>query len=103
MQERGTRSAATAVEAAEAAEPVVLVHRMVSGDGTSQQPFAAALRHWPDHGVPDAPEAWLAAAARGVSRGGSNPAYFYAQAEREKCGERDRGREREGERGRLDR
>lgn len=25
--------------------------------------FAAALRHWPEHGVPDAPEAWLAAAA----------------------------------------
>jgi urease accessory protein len=44
MQERGPQSAATAVEAAEVAEPVVLVHRMVSGDGTSQQPFAAALR-----------------------------------------------------------
>ena len=26
--------------------------------------FAAALRHWPEQGVPDAPEAWLAAAAR---------------------------------------
>nr|QQZ51349.1 hypothetical protein JKL49_10015 [Phenylobacterium glaciei] len=25
--------------------------------------FAAALRHWPEQGVPDAPEAWLAAAA----------------------------------------
>jgi RNA polymerase sigma-70 factor (ECF subfamily) len=26
--------------------------------------FAAALRHWPEQGVPDAPEAWLAAAAQ---------------------------------------
>jgi len=26
--------------------------------------FAAALRHWPQQGVPDAPEAWLAAAAQ---------------------------------------
>ncbi|URI06394.1 RNA polymerase subunit sigma-70 [Aquincola tertiaricarbonis] len=26
--------------------------------------FAAALRHWPGQGVPDAPEAWLAAAAQ---------------------------------------
>lgn len=26
--------------------------------------FAAALRHWPVQGVPDAPEAWLAAAAQ---------------------------------------
>lgn len=26
--------------------------------------FAAALRHWPERGVPDAPEAWLAAAAQ---------------------------------------
>lgn len=26
--------------------------------------FAAALRHWPEQGVPDAPEAWLTAAAQ---------------------------------------
>lgn len=26
--------------------------------------FAAALHHWPEQGVPDAPEAWLAAAAQ---------------------------------------
>lgn len=26
--------------------------------------FAAALRHWPEQGVPNAPEAWLAAAAQ---------------------------------------
>lgn len=26
--------------------------------------FAAALRHWPEQGVPDAPEAWLAATAQ---------------------------------------
>jgi RNA polymerase sigma-70 factor (ECF subfamily) len=26
--------------------------------------FAAALTHWPQHGVPDAPEAWLLTAAR---------------------------------------
>jgi len=26
--------------------------------------FAAALRHWPEQGVPEAPEAWLAAAAQ---------------------------------------
>jgi RNA polymerase sigma-70 factor, ECF subfamily len=26
--------------------------------------FTAALRHWPEQGVPDAPEAWLAAAAQ---------------------------------------
>jgi RNA polymerase sigma-70 factor (ECF subfamily) len=35
----------------------------VAEDALSEA-FAAALRHWPVQGVPDAPEAWLAAAAQ---------------------------------------
>ncbi len=65
------------VEAAAAAERVAresygkLVARIAARTGdvaaaedALSEAFAAALAHWPSRGIPDAPEAWLIAAAR---------------------------------------
>ncbi len=37
---------------------------LAAAEDALSEAFAAALRHWPVQGVPDAPEAWLAAAAQ---------------------------------------
>lgn len=37
---------------------------LAAAEDALAEAFAAALRHWPEQGVPEAPEAWLAAAAQ---------------------------------------
>jgi RNA polymerase sigma-70 factor (ECF subfamily) len=71
MDERSSGAASAAAAAAARRSYGRLVaflaarsHDIAAAEDALSDAFAAALVHWPRHGIPDAPEAWLLTAAR---------------------------------------